>query len=54
MTPSNDFLDNLAAHQHEKMLREIANDELTPKKTDKVKESEIWDPAIQKSILIED
>ena len=54
MTPSNDFLDNLATHQHEKMLREIANDDLTPKKTDKVKESEIWDHADAKSILIED
>jgi len=44
MTPSNDFLDNLANDQHQKMLREIANDKITPKKTDKVKESEIFDP----------
>ena len=34
MTPQNDFLDNLGNHQHQKMLREIANDELTPKKHD--------------------
>ena len=27
----NDFLDNLANDQHQKMLREIANDGLTPK-----------------------
>ena len=27
-----DFLDNLANDQHQKMLREIANDDLTPKK----------------------
>lgn len=54
MTPSNDFLDNLANDQHQKMLRELSNDDLTPKKTDKVKESEIWDPATQKTILIED
>ena len=29
-----DFLDNLANKQHQKMLREIANDDLTPKKHD--------------------
>ena len=40
----NDFLDNLGNHQHQKMLREIANDKLTPKKSDKIKESEIFDP----------
>ena len=34
MPPSNDFLDNLANDQHQKMLREIANDDLTPKKHD--------------------
>ena len=39
-----DFLDNLGNHQHQKMLREIANDKLTPKKSDKIKESEIFDP----------
>ena len=32
MTPNNDFLDNLGNDQHQKMLREIANDDLTPKK----------------------
>lgn len=34
MTPNNDFLDNLANDRHQKMLREIANDDLTPKKHD--------------------
>ena len=34
MQPSSDFLDNLANHQHQKMLREIADDDLTPKKHD--------------------
>ena len=34
MTPNNDFLDNLGNQQHQKMLREIANDDLTPKKHD--------------------
>ena len=29
-----DFLDNLGNNQHQKMLREIANDGITPKKTD--------------------
>jgi len=32
MEASNDFLDNLAARQHEKLLREIVADDLTPKK----------------------
>ena len=32
MTPNHDFLDNLANDNHQKMLREIANDDLTPKK----------------------
>ena len=31
MEASNDFLDNLGAVQHEKMLREIVADDLTPK-----------------------
>ena len=29
-----DFLDNLANDQHQRMLREISNDDLTPKKHD--------------------
>jgi len=32
MESQNDFLDNLGARQHEKMLREIVADDLTPKK----------------------
>ena len=43
MTPHNDFLDNLANDQHQKMLREIANDELTPKKRDKKQNTEIFE-----------
>ena len=43
MTENHDFLDNLANHQHQKMLREIANDDQTPKKTDSLKETEIFD-----------
>ena len=30
----NDFLENLGNNQNQKMLREIANDGITPKKTD--------------------
>ena len=39
----NDFLDNLANGQHQKMLREIAEDDLTPKKKDKKGEQELWE-----------
>ena len=43
MTSSHDFLDNLANHQHQKMLREISNDDLTPKKHDSVEETEFFE-----------
>jgi hypothetical protein len=39
----NDFLDNLANDQHQKMLREINNDDLTPKKRNKKQESELFE-----------
>ena len=39
----NDFLDNLANKQHQKMLREIAEDDLTPKKRDQKGEQELWE-----------
>ena len=42
MQESHDFLDNLANHQHQKMLREFQNDHLTPKKRDKMVQSEIF------------
>ena len=54
MSTEHDFLDNLANHQHQKMLREIANDKITPKKTDKVKESEIFDPEGEPESLLVD
>ena len=57
MEASNDFLDNLAARQHEKLLREIVADDLTPKKKDisrnlaendlfdvEVEDGELWNP----------
>ena len=31
-----DFLDNLANHQYQKLLREVTNDDKISKKTDKV------------------
>ena len=43
MTASNDFLDNLANHQHQKMLREIANDKITPKKRDTKVQNDLYD-----------
>ena len=43
MTPNNDFLDNLDNDNHQKMLREIANDDLTPKKRDSAKETEFFE-----------
>ena len=40
---NHDFLDNLANNQHQKMLREIANDNQTPKKRDSLKETELFE-----------
>ena len=57
MEASNDFLDNLGARQHEKLLREIVADDLTPKKKKisrnlaendlfdvEVEDGELWNP----------
>jgi len=41
----NDFLDNLGNQQHQKMLREISNDEITPKKHDKVNQEDLYEKA---------
>ena len=38
----NDFLDNLANDQHQKMLREIANDDITPKKRDSKVQNDLY------------
>ena len=43
MTPEHDFLDNLANHQHQKMLREIANDNITPKKYDRKVQNDVYE-----------
>ena len=39
----NDFLDNLANDQHQKMLREIANDNITPKKRDTLVQNDVYE-----------
>jgi len=38
-----DFLDNLPNHQYQKMLREIANDSIVPKKGDKKVTNDLYD-----------
>ena len=43
MNETNDFLDNLGNHQHQKMLREIANDKITPKKSDKNIQNDLYE-----------
>ena len=43
MTADHDFLDNLANHQHQKMLREIANDDLTQKNTDSMVKNDLYE-----------
>ena len=53
MVTQNDFLDNLANHQHQKMLREISNDDLTPKKRDTVQETEIFEVESNPETLFE-
>ena len=39
----NDFLDNLANHQHQKMLREISNYAITPKKRDTRMQNDLYE-----------
>jgi hypothetical protein len=46
-----DFLDNLGNHQHQKMLREISNDDKTPKKRDSLKETEIFENEEEYTVL---
>ena len=38
-----DFLDNLAYDQHQKMLREIAMDDITPKKRDTRVQNDLYE-----------
>ena len=53
MAPQNDFLDNLAAKQHEKLIREIINDDKDHKKTNIRKESEIFTDESEPETLFE-
>tara|TARA_B100001250_G_scaffold330926_1_gene295909 strand:+ start:1507 stop:1698 length:192 start_codon:yes stop_codon:yes gene_type:complete len=39
----NDFLDNMANDQHQKMLREIANDAITPRKSDRKVQNDLYE-----------
>ena len=43
MAGEHDFLDNLANHQHQKMLRGIANDTITPKKRDSRVQNDLYE-----------
>ena len=43
MAAQHDFFDNLANHQHQKMLREISNDDLTPKKHDTIVQNDLYE-----------
>ena len=43
MNESNDFLDNLANKQHQKMLREISNDRIIPKKRDTLVQNDLYE-----------
>ncbi len=43
MEAQHDFLDNLAAHQHEKLLREIWEDDLTPKKKNLKRQTDLYE-----------
>ena len=43
MTPNNDFLDNLANDQHQKMLREIANQNKTHKNRDTLVQNDVYE-----------
>ena len=40
---TNDFLDNIANDQHQKMLREISNDDITPKKRDTINQEDLYE-----------
>ena len=42
-TKMHDFLDNLPNQQYQKMLREIANDDIVPKKTDKKVTNDLYE-----------
>ena len=53
-TKMHDFLDNLPNHQHQKMLREIANDPLVPKKSDKKVTNDLYEKLEDNEIYLLD
>ena len=53
MEASNDFLDNLAAKQHDRLLREIWEDDLTPRKK-RIHDGELHERAIIQDLENED
>ena len=53
MEAQNDFLDNLAAKQHEKLLREIWEDDLTPRKK-RIHDGELHERAVIQNLEDED
>ena len=53
MEAQNDFLDNLGAEQHEKLLREIWEDDLTPKKK-RIHDGELHERAVIQNLEDED
>ena len=53
-TKMHDFLDNLPNDQHQKMLREIANDPMVPKKTDKKVTNDLYEKLEDNEIYLLD
>ena len=53
-TKMHDFLDNLPNDQHQKMLREIANDPLVPKKSDKKVTNDLYEKLEDNEIYLLD
>ena len=49
-----DFLDNLPNDQQQKMLREIANDPMVPKKTDKKVTNDLYEKLEDNEIYLLD
>ena len=49
-----DFLDNLPNDQHQKMLREIANDPMVPKKPDKKVTNDLYEKLEDNEIYLLD
>ena len=53
-TKMHDFLDNLPNQQYQKMLREIANDPLVPKKSDKKVTNDLYEKLEDNEIYLLD